>query len=53
VDAWVSSIFCNFYLVKNHKLTESLATTKAREKMSAELETLKFWNIFDVCLTKL
>jgi hypothetical protein len=32
VAAWVSDIFCNFHLAKNHKIADNLTTTKAREK---------------------
>ncbi len=32
VAAWVSDMFCNFCLVKNHKIGLYLTTTKAREK---------------------
>jgi hypothetical protein len=35
-------MFCNFYLVKNHKIANNLTTTKAREKISAALESFKF-----------
>jgi hypothetical protein len=34
-------LFCNFYLVKNHKIANNSATTKAREKISANLESLE------------
>ncbi len=30
VAAWVPDIFCNFYFVKNHKIANNSATTKAR-----------------------
>ncbi len=42
-------MFCNFYLVKYHKNTKNSTTTKGREKISADLESLE---LFDVCLTK-
>jgi hypothetical protein len=43
-------MFCNFYIVKNHKIAKkNSATTKAREKISTDFEFYKF---FDVCLTK-
>jgi hypothetical protein len=45
-------MFCNFYLVKNHKLAYNSATTEAREKIRTDLESLEFEKIFDVCLTK-
>jgi len=42
-------MFCNFYLVKNHRIANNSTTTKAREKIRRGLESLEF---FDVCLTK-
>jgi hypothetical protein len=42
-------MFCNFYLVKNHRIADNSTTTKAREKIRTDLESLEF---FDVCLTK-
>ncbi len=30
--AWFSDMFSNFYLLKNHKIANNSATTKAREK---------------------
>ncbi len=50
--AWFPVLYCNFYLVKNHKIAENSTTTKAREKISADLETLQFQKFFAVCLTK-
>jgi hypothetical protein len=32
VAAWVPEMFCNFYLVINHKKLKSSTTTKAVEK---------------------
>jgi hypothetical protein len=32
VAAMVPDMFCNFYVVKNHKTTNNSATTEAREK---------------------
>jgi len=32
VAAWISDIFYNFHLVKNHKIANNLTTTKSREK---------------------
>jgi hypothetical protein len=52
VAAWVSDMFCNFYLVKNPEIADNSTTTKAREKISTDLESLQFWKNFDVCLTK-
>ena len=45
-------MFCNFYLVKNHNNAKNSTTTKAREKISTDLESLEFEKNFDVCLTK-
>jgi hypothetical protein len=44
-------MFCIFYLVKNHKIAKNETTTKAREKISTDLESLKFEEYFEVCLT--
>jgi hypothetical protein len=41
VAAWVSDMFCNFYLVKNYRIANNLAATGAREKISTYLESLK------------
>jgi len=46
-------MFCNFYLVKNHKIANNLAATEAREKISTYLEYLEFEKFFVVVgLTK-
>jgi hypothetical protein len=50
--ALVPAMFCNFYLVKNRKIADNSATTEAREKICAYLESLEFWKHFDACLTK-
>ncbi len=50
--AWIPGMFYNFYLVKNHIITNNSATTEAREKIITYLESLEFCNFFDVCLTK-
>jgi hypothetical protein len=42
VAALVSDVFCNFYLVKNHKIANNSATTEAREKISTYLKSLEF-----------
>jgi hypothetical protein len=31
VAAWFPHMFCNFYLMKNHKIANNSTTTKARE----------------------
>jgi len=49
--AWLPDMFCNFYLVKNHKIAKNVTTTKAREKIITDLESLKILEIFDVRLT--
>jgi hypothetical protein len=51
VAAWFPDMFCNFYLVKNHKIVKNSTITKAREKISTDLESLEFKTI-EVCLTK-
>jgi hypothetical protein len=40
--AWFPDMFCNFYLVKNHKIVKNSTTTKAKEKISTDLESLEF-----------
>ncbi len=52
VAAWVPDMSCNFYLVKNHTIAHNLTTTKAREKISAHMESEEFWELIDVSLTK-
>jgi hypothetical protein len=52
VAAWLPDMFYNFQLVKNHKIAENSAITKAREKLSTDLESLEFYKFFDVCFTK-
>ncbi len=44
-SAQVPDTFCNFYLVKNHKIGKNSTTTKAREKISTDLNPLNFRNI--------
>ncbi len=38
--------------MKNHKIDNNSATTEAREKISAYLESLEFYKCFDLCLAK-
>ncbi len=52
MSARVADIFLNFYFVKSHKIVNNLATTKGREKISTDLESLELLNFFDVHLTK-
>ena len=42
VAAWFPVMFCNFYLVKNHKIPKNSRTTKAGEKISKDLESLEY-----------
>jgi len=42
VAAWVPDMFCNFYFMKNHKIAKNSTTTKARDKISTDLESLEF-----------
>jgi hypothetical protein len=35
-------VFCNFYIVKNHKIAKNSTTAKAWEKISTDLESLEF-----------
>jgi hypothetical protein len=42
VAALVPPMFCNFYLVKNHKIADNSATTEAKEKISIYLTSLEF-----------
>ncbi len=48
----VPDMFGNFYFVKNHTIGNNSTTTKAREKISTDLESLEIQKFFDVCLTK-
>jgi hypothetical protein len=48
VAAWVPDMFCKYHLVKNHKIANNSTTSKSREKISTELESLEFEQIFDV-----
>ncbi len=51
VAAWVPDMFCNFYFVKNHKIVKNSRTTKARVKISTDLESFKFYNFY-ACIIK-
>ncbi len=51
--AWVQDMFCNFYLVKSHKIDNNSATTEARGKISTYLESLEFKKFLCVCLIKI
>ncbi len=50
--ACVSDMFWNIYLVKIHKIANNSATAEAREKISTDFESVEFYIIFDMCLTK-
>ncbi len=39
VAAWFPNILCNFYLVKNEKIAKSSTNTKARYKISRDMES--------------
>jgi hypothetical protein len=47
VSAWIPDMICNFCSVKSHKIANNTATTEAREKISADLESLEFYKFFD------
>jgi hypothetical protein len=42
VAALVKAMFCDFYLVKNPKISDKSTTTETREKISTYLEFLEF-----------
>jgi hypothetical protein len=44
VAALFPDIFCNFYVVKNHKIAKNSTTTKAIEKIST------YWNPYNFLL---
>jgi hypothetical protein len=46
VAAWVSDVFCNFYLLKNHKIADNSTTPKAREKNKHRFGILRTLEIF-------
>jgi hypothetical protein len=50
VAAWVPITFCNFYLVKNHKIANNSTSAGAREKLSTDLESLECYHCL-MCLT--
>ncbi len=43
----VPDMFCNFYVVKNHKIVNNSATTETREKVITYLESLQFKKLFE------
>jgi hypothetical protein len=42
VAALVKAMFCNFYLVKNHKIADTQQPLKLEKKISTYLEFLEF-----------
>ena len=42
VAALFPDMFCNFYVVKNHKIAQASTTTLAREKISTDWESVEF-----------
>jgi hypothetical protein len=36
--AWVPNMFCNFYLVENHKSANNSTTTEDKEKINTDLD---------------
>jgi hypothetical protein len=46
VAALVPDMFCNFYLVKNHKIANNSAATQAKEKIRTHLESSEFKTFF-------
>jgi hypothetical protein len=48
VAIWVSDMFCDFYLVKSHKIANNTKTSEPREKNKRRFRILKILEIFDV-----
>jgi hypothetical protein len=46
VAAWVPDMFCNFYLVKSHKIANNSATTEARGKNKHRFGILRILETF-------
>ncbi len=44
--ALVPDMFCNIYLVKIHNIANNSETSEDREKLSAYLESLEFYDVF-------
>ncbi len=51
VAVFLPAMFCNFYLVKNHKIAYNLATTEARKNKQI-FEILRILEIFDASWSK-
>jgi hypothetical protein len=49
--AWVTDMFFNFYLVKNHKILNSQKPL-VLEKKRTDLESLELWKFLNVGLAK-
>jgi hypothetical protein len=51
VAAWVSDMFCNFYLGKNEKIAKNSKTTKAGKNRHS-FRILRIFEFFDLCLSE-
>ncbi len=49
--AWIPYIFCDFHVIKNHKIATNLTTTEAIEEISTDLESLVFKKKVDISTT--
>jgi hypothetical protein len=47
VAALVADMFCNFYAVKYYKIANNWASTEAKEKIRADLESLEFYTFYE------
>ncbi len=45
--ALVTDMLCNFYAMKNYKIANNWASTEAKEKIHADLESLEFYTFYD------
>ncbi len=52
VAAWFLNMFCNFYLVKNHKIVKNSTSTKAIKNYHRFRILQNFINFLMYCLTK-
>ncbi len=43
----VADMFCNFYAVKYYKIANNWASTEAKEKIRADLESLEFYTFYE------
>ncbi len=46
VAAWVSDMFCNFYLLKNHKIADNSIITEARQKNKHRFGILRIFFMY-------